>query len=60
MNKESLTEAARVVPPVGVTGLTLWGLPVQEWVYVATLVYTVFLIIEKAPKVLASIKEWFK
>lgn len=42
-NKTELaTEALRASPPVTVTGLALAGISLQDWVLVATLVYTVF------------------
>lgn len=40
-------------PPVAVVTATLAGIPVQEWVYILTAVYTLFLIGEKLWK-------WFK
>jgi hypothetical protein len=60
MNKETLIEAARAAPPAGVTGLTVWGVGLQDWVYVLTAIYTLFLIIDKAPNTWARVKEWFK
>lgn len=38
---ELATEAARISPPVAVTGLSLYGVSLQDWVLVVTLVYTV-------------------
>lgn len=40
-------EAALAAPPVAVTGLTLIGISLQDWVYIMTLVYLVILIIVK-------------
>ena len=41
-NKTELAiEATRLSPPVAVTGLSLAGISLQDWVLVATLVYTV-------------------
>lgn len=40
-------EAALAAPPVAVTGLTLMGISLQDWVYIMTLVYLVILIIVK-------------
>jgi hypothetical protein len=38
---EHITDAIRVAPPVGVVATTLAGLPLQEWVYILTAVYTI-------------------
>jgi disulfide bond formation protein DsbB len=38
---ELAVEAVRISPPVAVTGLSLYGISLQDWVLVATLVYTV-------------------
>lgn len=60
MKHESITEAAKALPPVGVGGLTLAGLPLNEWVLILTIIYTLFLIVEKAPAVWARLVELFK
>lgn len=60
MNK---TEVAQALPPTSVVGLTLFGMPLSEWVYVATLIWTVFLIIDKFPTIVQRIRamvNWFK
>lgn len=44
MTKNEFIQAG---PPLSVTGLTLWGLPLNEWVYVLTALYTLFLICDK-------------
>lgn len=46
---ETLIEAAKAAPPVSVTGLTLYGVPLNDVVLVLTGLYTVFLIIDKLP-----------
>lgn len=42
--KTDLTQAAAAAPPVTVTGLTLFGFPLQEWVLLLTFIYTIVLI----------------
>ncbi|QDH46277.1 putative holin [Aeromonas phage LAh2] len=37
-------EAALAAPPAVVTGITLMGVSLQDWVYIATLFYLVILI----------------
>lgn len=39
---EVFVESAKLSPPVAVTGLTFAGVSLQDWVLVATLVYTIF------------------
>ena len=38
---EIVTEAARAAPAVTVTGLTLFGVSLADWVLILTLLYTV-------------------
>ena len=51
------TEAIQAAPPVSVVGLSLFGVPLSEWVYVATLIYTVFLIVDKLPVVACRLRQ---
>jgi hypothetical protein len=46
-------DAVLATPPVAVVTATLTGIPIQEWVYILTALYTLFLIGEKLFK-------WFK
>ena len=52
--------AAKVSPPVIVSGLTLGGVQLQDWLIIATLIYTVIQIIILLPKLKQSFKEWRK
>ena len=49
---------AKVSPPIAVSGLTLAGVQLQDWLIMATLLYTVILIIIALPKLKQSLKEW--
>ena len=49
MKTETLSEAARAAPPMGVGGLTRFGVTLSDWVLILTAIYTMFLIIDKAP-----------
>lgn len=56
-------DAIMAAPPVGVGGLTLWGIHLNEWVLIGTLIYTVFLIVDKFPSVVQRMRElraWIK
>jgi hypothetical protein len=47
MKTEAINEALRAMPPISVGGLTMFSIPLNEWVLLLTAVYTVFLIIDK-------------
>lgn len=51
----AVTEAIKATPPLGVGGLTLFGFPLNEVVLLLTAVYTIWLIVEKTPKVLDAL-----
>ena len=50
--------AAKATPPVVVSGLTVAGVQLQDWLIMATLLYTVIQIIIALPKLKQSFKEW--
>ena len=50
--------AIKTSPPVIVTGLTLAGVQLQDWLIMATILYTVIQIIIELPKLKQSFKEW--
>lgn len=41
MEPEYVQHAIKVAPPLTVSGFTLFGHPMQEWVYILTALYTV-------------------
>ena len=50
--------AIKTSPPIIVTGVTLAGVQLQDWLIMATLLYTVIQIIIALPKLNQSFKEW--
>lgn len=52
--------AAKVSPPVVVSGLTLTGVQLQDWLIMATILYTLIQIIILLPKLKQSFSEWRK
>ena len=50
--------AIKTSPPIIVTGMTLAGIQLQDWLIMATLLYTVIQIIIALPKLKQSFKEW--
>ena len=50
--------AIKTSPPVIVTGMTLAGIQLQDWLIMATIIYTVIQIIIALPELKKSFKEW--
>lgn len=51
------TDAVLASPPIAVATATLAGISLQDWVYILTITYTAFLIVEKAWKLYRSWKD---
>lgn len=64
MNKsDTIAEAIKSAPPVGVAGLTVFGVPLADGVLVLTALYTIFLLIDKLPTVVERFRQlgrWLK
>lgn len=45
LSHDTLAEASKAAPPVTVGGLTLVGVPLSDWLIIATLLYTVLQIV---------------
>ena len=50
--------AIKTSPPIIVTGVTLAGVQLQDWLIMVTILYTVIQIIIALPKLKQSFKEW--
>ena len=50
--------AIKTSPPVIVTGVTLAGVQLQDWLIMVTILYTVIQIIIALPKLKQSFSEW--
>ena len=50
--------AIKTSPPVIVTGVTLAGVQLQDWLIMVTILYTVIQIIIALPKLKQSFNEW--
>lgn len=48
--------AAKASPPVAVSTLSLFGVPVENWVIVATLIYTALLIVHQVIEICKECK----
>lgn len=49
MQQQKFTEVMASTPPLAAGGLVLFGVSLSSWVLVLTAVYTIILIIDKAP-----------
>lgn len=58
MKKETLIEAVKDAPPISVGGLAFLGVPLSDWVLILTLVYTIFLLIDKSHVVLIRVRQF--
>ncbi len=52
--------AIKTSPPVVVSGLTLIGVQLQDWLIMVTILYTLIQIIIALPKLKQSFSEWRK
>ncbi len=52
--------AIKTSPPVIVTGMTLTGIQLQDWLVMVTILYTVIQIIIALPNLKQSFNEWRK
>jgi len=52
--------AIKTSPPIIVTGMTFAGIQVQDWLVMATILYTVIQIIIALPNLKQSFNEWRK
>lgn len=52
--------AIKTSPPIIVTGMTVAGIQLQDWLIMATILYTVIQIIIALPKLKQSFNEWRK
>jgi Phage holin T7 family, holin superfamily II len=46
-----MSEVVKASPAIGVAGMKLFGIVLADWVLILTIVWTLFLIIDKAPSV---------
>lgn len=54
---ERLVEAAKAAIPVSVTTISILGVPVEQWMYIATFTYTVIMIVSFCYRFLKKIKK---
>lgn len=50
--------AIKTTPPIIVTGMTVAGIQLQDWLIMATILYTAIQIIIALPKLKQSFNEW--
>ena len=63
MSFDNVTDNAKITVSFLAPGLTILGIPVQEWTYVLSGIVSLLLIVEKSPIVLRNLKvfvQWIK
>lgn len=58
VGNELFAAAGKASPPLTVSGLAVAGVSLQDWVFIATLIYTVVQFLLLTPKVVKLIREW--
>lgn len=61
--QEGANEMTKMAPPVGVVGLSILGIPISDWVQVATLIYVLLqmhILGKKNLKWYSSMLDWMK
>jgi hypothetical protein len=56
----TLNDIAKAAPPMGVAGMKLFGVLLSDWIIILTVIYTLFLIIDKADAVCVKIAAWLR
>ena len=57
VDKTTSKVAEAITPPAVVSGLTLLGISLQDWVYILTIVYLLVMI---SKTIIVSIHEWWE
>ena len=55
-----MSEVVKAAPPLGVAGMKVFGVLLADWVIILTIIYTLFLIIDKAEPVCLKILKWVR
>jgi hypothetical protein len=53
---EHVPESAKLTTAIGPAAISLFGMPLDQWVYALSAVVSILVILEKLPKVIHSIK----
>lgn len=55
---QAVHDVAPSLPPPLVAGMALFGIPLADWVLIATLIYTVILILNNLETLYRKVKGW--
>lgn len=58
--KQATSEALWAAPPIATGALTLFGVALSNWVIILSLVYTIFLLIDKLPVVIERLRQLWR
>ena len=56
--KDTLTEAVKAAPPVSLSGLSMWGVPIPEVLTILTIIYTLIMLINALPTLIKRVKQF--
>lgn len=60
MITEQIPDSVKLASVTTPSIMTLWGIPVEQWMYVASAIVSVMFVIEKAPIVVRNIKTFIR
>lgn len=57
---DPLFEVMKATPPIGVAGLTLSGITLQDWALILTIIYLLFILLDKLPVVITRLHQFWR
>ena len=57
---ENIPETVKVSTAVGPAALSLYGLPIEQWVFILSAVVSILVIVEKLPKAIQAIRNMYQ
>lgn len=57
---ENVPETVKVSTAVGPAALSMFGLPIEQWIFVLSAIVSILVIVEKLPKAIHSIKSMYE
>lgn len=60
MKTDTITEAMKATPSLGVGGLVILGYPVETWAAILACGYSILLILDKLPAVIERVRQFVR
>lgn len=57
---ENISDTAKLVTATTTPVLSMFGVPIEQWVFVLSAILTVLFIVEKLPKALDSVRRMYR